>query len=253
MLPGALELDDEALPSRREGYTLDLDSTKLLHEDGHQEGVESGFTRQGIKPCLHPLLAVLAEARLVASFWLQAGNASCANNTVSFVHDLIANLPTHIRLFGVRADSGFCVPELLEFFESRRLRYVVVGRLHEKIQSLLRADSENVIKELQHGFGISGLICEKFHATEAALALAVVAYNLTVLFQRALGWQTKVTIHSLRYWIFITGGLISSPQGQTTIKIAVPEKERGWWKRPWEKILSPFPNCNAVENRPAFT
>jgi hypothetical protein len=128
------------LPSRREGYTLDLDSTKLLHEDGHQEGVESGFTRQGIKPCLHPLLAVLAEARLVASFWLQAGNASCANNTVSFVHDLIANLPTHIRLFGVRADSGFCVPELLEFFESRRLRYVVVGRLHEKIQSLLRAD-----------------------------------------------------------------------------------------------------------------
>ena len=253
MLPGALELDDEALPSRREGYTLDLDSTKLLHEDGHEEGVESGFTRQGIKPCLHPLLAVLAEARLVASFWLQAGNASCANNTVSFVHDLIANLPTHIRLFGVRADSGFCVPELLEFFESRRLRYVVVGRLHEKIQSLLRADCENVIKELQHGFGISGLICEKFHATEAALALAVVAYNLTVLFQRALGWQTKVTIHSLRYWIFITGGLISSPQGQTTIKIAVPEKERGWWKRPWEKILPPFPNCNAVENRPAFT
>ena len=323
----------KCLPSRREGYTLDLDSTKLLHEDGHQEGVKSGFTRQGIKPCLHPLLAVLAEARMVASFWLRAGNAACANNVISFVHDLMANLPAHIRVFGVRADSGFCVPELLEFFESRRLRYVVVARLYEKIQSLLRADMvwkatevpgmevaetiyqaagwkrarrlvlirhrksaksarrggkqlfdmpeylfqalvtnwplekdalwvwrhyngradcENVIKELQHGFGISGLVCEKFHATEAALCLAVVAYNLTVLFQRALGWQTKVTIHSLRYWIFVTGGLISSPQGQTTIKIAVPEKERAWWKRLWEKILSPFPNCNAVENRPAF-
>lgn len=115
-----------------------------------------------------------------------------------------------------------------------------------------RADCENVIKELQHGFGISGLIYERFHATEAALALAVVAYNLTVLFQQALGWQTKVTIHSLRYWIFVTGGLISSPQGQATIKFAVPERERPWWKRLWEKILSPFPNCNAVENRPAF-
>ncbi len=25
------------LPSTKEGYTLDLDSTRLLHEDGHQE------------------------------------------------------------------------------------------------------------------------------------------------------------------------------------------------------------------------
>ena len=128
------------LPSRREGYTLDLDSTKLLHEDGNQEGVKSGFTRQGIKPCLHPLLGILAEVRMVASFWLRAGNASCANNVISFVHDLIANLPIHIRLRGVRADSGFCVPELLEFFESRRLPYVVVARLQEKIQTLLRSD-----------------------------------------------------------------------------------------------------------------
>ena len=28
----------ERLPNRREGYALDLDSTRLLHEDGHQEG-----------------------------------------------------------------------------------------------------------------------------------------------------------------------------------------------------------------------
>ena len=298
------------LPSRWDGYTLDLDSTKLLHEDGNQEGVKSGFTRQGIKPCLHPLLGILSEVRMVASFWLRAGNASCANNAISFVHDLIANLPSHIRLRGVRADAGFCVPELLEFFESRGLPYVVVARLAEKIQTLLRsdlkwkatgvpgmevaervyrssgwkrsrrlilirhrkdqkgrrtggkelfdmpeyvfqalvtswplekdalwvwrhynkrADCENVIKELQHGFGISGLICERFHATEAALSLAVVCYNLTVLFQRALGWQTKVTIQSLRYWIFVTGGLISSPQGQPTIKFAVPARERPWW------------------------
>ncbi len=29
----------DRLPSVKEGYTLDLDSTRLLHEDGHQEGV----------------------------------------------------------------------------------------------------------------------------------------------------------------------------------------------------------------------
>ena len=54
----------DRLPSRKDGYTLDLDSTRLLHKDGQQEGVAGGYTQQGIKPCLHPLLAVLAEVRL---------------------------------------------------------------------------------------------------------------------------------------------------------------------------------------------
>lgn len=30
------------LPARAEGYTLDLDSFSLVHEDGHQEGVRVG-------------------------------------------------------------------------------------------------------------------------------------------------------------------------------------------------------------------
>ncbi len=76
------------LPSRTGGYALDLDSTRLLHEDGHQEGVAVGYTRWGNKPCLHPLLAVLSEVRLVAAFWLRAGNSSCANNVVGFFLDL---------------------------------------------------------------------------------------------------------------------------------------------------------------------
>src|SRR4029077_16042835 len=56
------------LPSAPGGYTLDLDSTRVLHEDGHQEGVAVGYTKKGLKPCLHPLLAVVAEVRLVAQF-----------------------------------------------------------------------------------------------------------------------------------------------------------------------------------------
>jgi len=82
--------------------------------------------------------------------------------------------------------------------------------------------------------------------------LGVLAQNLIVLFERKLGWQEAVTIGSLRYWIFVTAGVISQAQGRTTIKLAVPEKERDWWQRLWEKLLSPFSNCNAVENRPAL-
>ena len=319
------------LPSHKRGYTLDLDSTRLLHEDGQQEGVAVGYTKRGLKPCLHPLLAVVAEARLVAQLWLRPGNASCGNNGVPFFLDLWENLPHHVRLGGGRADSGFCLPELLALWEQLHLPYVVVAQLSQPIQRLLRsdmvwtptevpgtevaevmyqgihwphprrlvlvrhriadkdraggkklidvpgylfqalvtslttsplavwryyngrADCENVIRELQSGFALGSLCLASFWATEAALSLATLTYNLTVLFQRHLGWQTKVTIHSLRFWLFVTAGLISHPQGKTTIKLAVPPRERDWWNCLWEKILSPFPNCNAVENRPAFS
>ncbi len=128
------------LPSRKEGYTLDLDSTRLLHEDGQQEGVVVGYTKRGLKPCLHPLLAVLAEVRVVAQFWLRSGNASCGSNAVAFFQELWANLPRHIRLRGVRADSGFCLPELLALWEGLSVPYVVVAQLSQPIQRLLRGD-----------------------------------------------------------------------------------------------------------------
>lgn len=93
----------ERLPSRAGGYALDLDSTRLLHEDGHQEGVKTGYTRLGTKPCWHPLIAVLAEAKLVVEFWLRPGNASCANNVVAFTLDLLATCPRG-------SGGGWCGP-----------------------------------------------------------------------------------------------------------------------------------------------
>lgn len=116
-----------------------------------------------------------------------------------------------------------------------------------------RADCENVIRELREGFALPTLCLNQFWPTEAALSLAALTYNLTVLFQRHLGWQKKVTIHTLRFWLFITAGIRSYPRGKTTIKLAIPQREKAWWQRLWEKITSPLPNCNAVENRPVFT
>jgi hypothetical protein len=324
----------ERLPSRPGGYALDLDSTRLLHEDGHQEGVAVGYTRLGTKPCLHPLLAVLSEVRLVAAFWLRAGNSSCANNVVGFFLDLWANLPSHLKLRVVRADSGFCVSPLLRLWEQLRLKFIVVARLDQPVQRLIRQETtwaatevagtdvaevdfqeadwpadtrlilirhrvedkrgraggkmlfdcpgylyqalvtnlprtvkplavwreyngraacEGVIKELDAGYGLPQLACQSFWATEAALTFGVLTHNLVVLFERKLGWLQAVTIGSLRYWLFVTAGVISHPQGRTTIRLAVPTRERDWWRRLWEKLLSPFPNCNAVENRPLIT
>jgi hypothetical protein len=321
----------ERLPSRPDGYALDLDSTRLLHEDGHQEGVAVGYTRLGTKPCLHPLLAVFSEVRLVAAFWLRAGNSSCANNVVSFFLDLWDNLPPHLQVRVVRADSGFCVSELLRLWASLQLKFVVVARLSQPLQRVIRKETawaatavagtevaevdhreadwpadtrlilirhrvqekqgraggkrlfdcpgylyqalvtnlplsvpaldvwreyngraacEGVIKELDAGYGLPQLACATFWATEAVLSFGVLAHNLVVRFERKLGWLEAVMISSLRYWLFVTAGVLSQAQGRTTIKLAVPVKERDWWRRLWDKLLSPFPNCNAVENHP---
>jgi len=224
----------ERLPGRQEGYSLDLDSTRLLHEDGHQEGVKTGYTRLGNKPCLHPLLAVLAEAKLVAGFWLRAGNASCASNVIAFTLDLLANLPRHLRVRLVRADSGFCLPE--------SVRPIDVWRDYNK-----RAGCEEVIKQLDADFALPKLCVKKFWGTEAALSLAVFSYNLCVLFQRHVGWMDRVTAATLRYRLFTTGGIISQTGGVRTVRLAVrDESERAWWRRRLEKIQSPVPNCNAV-------
>jgi len=321
----------ERRPSRPGGDALDLDSTRLLHEDGHQEGVAVGYPRLGTKPCRHPLLAIFSEVRLVAAFWLRAGNSRCANNVVSFFLDLWDNLPRHLPVRVVRADSGFCVSGLLRLWESLRLKFVVVARLSQPLQRVIRKETtwaasevagtdvaevdhreadwpadtrlilirhrvkdkpgraggkllidcpgylyqalvtnlpltvkplavwreyngraacEGLIKELDAGYGLPQLACQSFWATEAGLSFGVLAHNLVVLFERKLGWLEAVTIGSLRYWLFVTAGVISQPQGRTTIKLAVPAKERDWWRRLWDKLLAPFPNCNAVANRP---
>lgn len=321
------------LPSKRGGYALDLDSTRLLHEDGHQDGVAVGYTRFGTKPCLHPLLAIFSEVRLVAGFWLRSGNSACANNVEAFFLELWANLPTHLRVRVVRADSGFYSSALLHLWEKLKVKFIIVARLTQPVQSLLRHETrwlptgidgtevaeldhreadvpatarflairhrlkdktnraggkllidcpgylyqvlvtnlprtvppvevwrdyngraacENVIKELDAGYGLPQLVCQDFWATEAALSFGVLAHNLIVLFERKLGWQEAVTLGSLRYWMFVTAGVISEPQGQMTIKLAVPPHERGWWRDLWARLLSPLPNCNAVGIRPAL-
>jgi len=319
----------ERLRARREGFILDVDSTQLLHEDGHQkEGVATGHTPHGSKRAYHPLLAVIAEAKLVAGFWLRPGNSRCDNNAVGFLQELLARLPQWFRIRLVRADSGFCYEPLLGLLEARFLSYIVVARLYAPVRRLIRqmtqwqateiagtevaevlhqewgwsqprrvvlirhlksqrpdaggklllecpgysfqglvtnlplhvsalevwrqyngrAGTENVIRELDECFALPQLSLKKFYATEAALSLAVLSYNLCILFQTHLGWLERVTAATLRFLVFTTGGVISRTGGYTTIRLAVrQEHQRHWWRCLLEKLSSPLFNCNAVE------
>lgn len=128
------------LPSLRSGYTLDLDSWALLHEDGHQEGVAVGYTRQGLKPCHRPLIAALAQAKMVAGYWLRRGDSACVNGAAEFLRQTVQGMPLHIRIGLVRGDAGFGDCSVVQTAESLDLNYIFVARLTQKIQSLCRHD-----------------------------------------------------------------------------------------------------------------
>jgi hypothetical protein len=320
------------LPSRTEGYTLDLDTTRLLHDQAQgKEGVRRGYTPKGLKRCYHPLLGMIAEAKLVAGFWLRSGNTRCDNNAVAFTVELLGRLPRHIRIGLVRADSGFFEEKWLQLLEERRLPYIVVGRLVEPMRQLIgkrtqwqktdlrgtevaeecfqgwswgrerrvliirherqerpqaggklllpcpgyafqvlvtslpasvpalevwrryngRAGSENIIKELDSSFALPQICLEKFYATEAALSLAVLTYNLCLLFQKHLGWKERVNAATLRFRLFTAAGIISQSGGYTTLRLAVRAGPlRAWWTQILKKLSDPFPNCIAVEPQP---
>ena len=116
--------------------TLDVDST-VITRSGEQEGAARGYNpnRQG-RASHHPLLAFVAEARMVANFWLRPGNAHSANNVLQFLESTLHHLGG--KMVGLlRADSGFFDAAVLTFLEGKRIPYIVAARLTQPLQRAL--------------------------------------------------------------------------------------------------------------------
>jgi hypothetical protein len=129
-----------SLPQRREGCTLDLDSFSLVHEDGHQQGVRVGCTRKGLKPCHRPIVAAVAEAPLIAHFWLRPGNTACVRGAAAFLGETLARLSAQMRIGLVRVDSGFRTHGLIEELERRHLHSLMTAALRAPVRTLCRHD-----------------------------------------------------------------------------------------------------------------
>ena len=309
------------LPARPEGYTLDLDSFALVHEDGHQEGVRVGCTRKGLKPCHRPILAAVAEVPLVAHFWLRPGNTACVSGADRFLGDTLARLPAGLRIGLVRADSGFCTQAMIARLEAAGLAYILATALRAPVQARCRhaepawtptgvrglavqevaepggrlivvrqqiaerphaggkqllevpgyrfqalrtnlppaisalevwrryngrADIENRIKELGTQFGLKGLCCRSFWATEAAGHLAITAYNLCVLLQRRLAQPHRAELATLQRRLFTCAAVFSLTAGKPTLNLAVAtEPGRHWWLVLLQQLTSQD-HCDAV-------
>jgi hypothetical protein len=116
------------------GAVLDLDST-VFERYGRQEGSLKGYNpRKHGRPSHHPLLAILAEAKLVLHAWLRSGNTASARGVKAFLAETLAQLPAGFRLYGLRADSGFFVTEFLVELERRALPYTIAVRMNRHLR-----------------------------------------------------------------------------------------------------------------------
>ncbi|MBK7706110.1 MAG: transposase [Acidobacteria bacterium] len=122
-----------------DNFTLDIDSSVMTRFGEQQEGARKGYNpaKRG-RRSHHPLIAFVADVKLVANMWLRSGDASSANNFLSFLEDTLSKLGG--RTVGlVRLDSGFFQSEILDYLEDRSLDYIVAAGLRARCSGRSRA------------------------------------------------------------------------------------------------------------------
>jgi hypothetical protein len=296
--------------------TLDVDST-VITRNGQQQGAARGYNpnKRG-RNSHHPLLAFIAESRMVANFWLRPGNTSSSNNILEFLASTLRHLGG--KTVGLlRADSGFFDDAVMNFLSDRKIAYIISARLTQPLQQAMvsqckfwviepgleigeisyqgslwkeqrrivvvrqsvkvreqapgktlklfaddpdiqgwrygalvtslelpalqvwrlyrgRADCENRIKELKADFGLDSFNMEQFWATEAALGMAMLAYNLMSLFRQAvMRSEVHHTLATLHHKVFAVGAFWDPGAEKNVLRMALARRRRKWFEGLW--------------------
>jgi hypothetical protein len=119
-----------------DGLTLDLDST-VMTRYGVQEGTARGYNpgKPG-RVSHHPLMAFVADTRMIANCWLRPGNTASANNVGAFLDSTLTNLAGK-RIGLLRADSGFSDNAFLCRLEEQKTSHIIALRLNQPLQRAL--------------------------------------------------------------------------------------------------------------------
>lgn len=143
----------ELLGSAKE-EVLDLDST-VFDRYGEQEGSHKGYhPRRPGRPSHHPILAMLAGAKVILHSWLRSGEANPMRGCVEFLRETLARLPETFVVKKVRADSGFFCDVFLSELEERNMFYAVAVRARPDIQKMvLRITEWRSGRDGRHEFG----------------------------------------------------------------------------------------------------
>ena len=105
-----------------------------------------------------------------------------------------------------------------------------------------RADFENRNKELKADFGLDSFMLRDFWATEAALGVTMLSYNLMSVFRHAvLRQKVHHTLSTLHHQVLAVGALWddSTKNTKQTFRLAVARKRRPWFEGLWANAGQP--------------
>jgi hypothetical protein len=143
-----------------DNFTLDIDSS-VITRYGVQDGAKKGYnpSKKG-RPSHHPLIAFIADVKLVANMWLRSGDTSSANNFLGFLEDTLSKLKNKTVSL-IRLDSGFFQSDILDYIESKTMDYVVAAKFSAPIQRLIAANNNWILLDT----GIE--ICEQMYQSDS--------------------------------------------------------------------------------------
>lgn len=143
-----------------DNFTLDIDSS-VMTRYGQQEGAKKGYNpnKKG-RASHHPLIAFIADVKLVANMWLRSGDTSSANNFLSFLEDTLSKLK-HKTVSLIRLDSGFFQSDILDYLEEKLMDYIVAVKFTQPIQRLIHASNNWTVLDT----GIE--ICEQMYQSDS--------------------------------------------------------------------------------------
>ncbi len=141
-------------PSPPTKVIFDLDSTVLILY-GKQEMARIGYNPQKWgRPSYHPLLCFNG---ITKDFWhgeLRPGDTHTASGVMELLNAVFAKLPPSVKIVIIRADKGFYDHETIEYLESKKALFVIVGKL--------TAPVERIISTLSYQVHSSGLETSEF-------------------------------------------------------------------------------------------
>lgn len=143
------------------GLTLDLDST-VMTRYGTQEGAARGYnpSKRG-RASHHPLMAFVADTRMIANCWLRPGNSSSANNVQAFLANTLHRLGDK-RVCLLRADSGFSDAAFLDHLDQQQLHHIIARRMNQPLQrALVSAEGWWVLHD-EKGKPVEGIELTRF-------------------------------------------------------------------------------------------
>lgn len=191
-----------------DNYTLDVDSS-VWTRYGKQQGSKKGYNpKKRGRLSHHPLIAFVAELKMVANFWLRPGNSNTSNNILAFLQETFDVLQGKtIGLF--RADSGFYSKDVMEWLEDKQTDYVIAVKMYPN----LRDEFKEHAKWVEHADGICvGELMFKAENWDKARRIVIVKQQVD-LRPKAPGkllFPDDEIYRNYRYTAYVTNSKLSS-------------------------------------------